>query len=289
MRLSAAYRNLAACHRAGVPWSEALEQAGRGEPWRSAARAVRAGAPPAQALAGALPALDLAGLRAGEAAGRLEESLERLARLHEEEDRRTRARRSALAYPVLVSLLGALLLPIPDLVAGRSAAALGWFALGLLPVAFVVATEVEGRRGRGILAGRAAVEESDARALRALSWLHDAGLPLSEAVPLARLAGQGGRAARDLGRAEAEVARGAPMERAWTEVPAEVASVLSTAERTGTLAPALERAAEALDDSANARRKRLASLLPPLVLLGVGGIVAWRVIGFYAGYFSRLP
>jgi type II secretory pathway component PulF len=249
---------------------------------------VARGVPPTEALADALPPLDLAGLRAGETAGRMDEGLDRLARLHEGEERRARERRSALAYPVLVSLVGALLLPVPDLVAGRVGGAVLWFLVGLVPAALLVATEVAGARGRGPLAGRAAVEEADARALRALAWLADAGVPPAEALPLAGRAGAGGRAARDLARAAEEVARGGPMAPAWREVPPEIASALATGERTGSLSPALERSAEALDDLAAARRRRFAAILPVVVMLVVGGIVAARVLSFYAGYFSRL-
>jgi type II secretory pathway component PulF len=285
--LAAVYRNLAACHRAGIAWPRSLEESAPGEaPWREAADALRRGEALSDALAGVVPALDAAGLRAAEASGRIEEALASLAAMHEEQDRRARARRTSLAYPVVVAHLGALLLPVPDLVAGRYGAAIGWALLVLVPVyGLVLLGALAGRRGVPLT--RAAVEDADARALRALGWLHEAGVPFSVAIPRAARAGQGGRVSHDLERAGALVAQGRPIAGAWRETPGEVAAQLVTAETTGALSPALERVAADLEESAARRRQRFAALLPVVVVLGLGAVVAWRVISFYAGYLDR--
>jgi type II secretory pathway component PulF len=284
--LSTVYRSLAAYHRAGVPWPEALESATDGEAWRPAVEALRRGVAPAEALTPLVPPLDVAGLRAAETSGRMEEALASLASLHEEEDRRRRERRTALLYPLFLAHIGAVLLPVPDLVAGRVGRGLLWSLLVLVPVYAALLFGRLARRG-GVLVTRAGVEEADARALRGLGWLHEAGVPFGTALPLAARAGAGGRVARDLDRAAQRVSDGLPIAGAWRETPPEVAAALTTGETTGTLADALERSASSLDESAVLRRRRLAAVLPPVVVLGVGLVVAWRVISFYAGYFSR--
>jgi type II secretory pathway component PulF len=287
--LSAVYRNLAAYHRAGAPWPEAVDGSASGDAWREAADRLRRGDVPSEALAAAVPALDVAGLRAAETSGRMEEALSSLAELHAGEERRRRERRAAMAYPFLLAHIGALLLPFPDLVRGRPGAALGWAVLALLPIYVPLALGALARRGKAkAFLSKASVEEADARALRAFGWLHDAGVPYSEALGIAARAGEGGRVARDLGRAEVEVAGGRPLAAAWQETPPDVRSRLLASERTGTLAAALAESAETLEHSAEMRRRRLASVLPPVIVLGMGLVVAWRVIDFYGGYFSRL-
>jgi type II secretory pathway component PulF len=286
--LAAVYRNLAAYHRSGASWPEALDGSAPGEEWREAAGAMRRGEAPSQALSHVVPALDVAGLRAAEASGRMEDALASLAVLHEQEDRRRRERRAAMTYPFLLAHLGAFLLPFPDLFAGRVGAAILWVVAALAPVYLVVFLAARARRGKGVLFTRAAIEEADARALRALGWLHQAGVPFPEALPLAAQAGAGGRVARDLERGAGEVSRGLPLAGAWRESPPEVVSQLTAAEATGTFAAALERTATTLEEEAHSRRRRLAAVLPPILVLAIGLVVAWRAISFYSGYLDRV-
>src|SRR5207245_2746664 len=162
--------------------------------------------------------------------------------------------------------LAALLMPIPDLVTGNTAAALGWAALVLVPLYAWVVYRAAARRaierdpsGRPplwtrLLRTRASVEEADARALRALGWLHQAGVPPLEALPLAARAGAGGRAADDLVAAYAAVSAGRPVGDGWTSIPADVANALRTGEETGRLAEACTHEADVLDSVASLRR-----------------------------------
>jgi type IV pilus assembly protein PilC len=291
--LAAAYRGLAAFHRAGAGWGQAFDAVAAGDPaWADARRAVGAGRTFSEALAPHVPGLDLALLRAGEASGRLEQSLEDLAARHTDEHRRKGQRRSVLAYPFLLAHLAALMLPFPDLVRRNYGAALLWALLPLIPVYGFVLLGRWAARGEGRLPHRFpwtnTVEEHDALALDALGTLYDAGVPLLEALPLARNAGPRGRAAEDLARAEARVREGQDLAGAWSAVPGTLSGGLTIAERTGSLGKECRAAAARLAFDVEMRRKRTAARLGPILILVLGAIVGLRVIGFYASALSDL-
>jgi type IV pilus assembly protein PilC len=290
--LAAAYRGLAAFHRAGAGWGQALDAvAGHDPSWADARRAVGAGRTFSEALAPNVPGLDLALLRAGEASGRLEQSLEDLAERHTEEHRRRGQRRSVLAYPFLLAHLAAFMLPFPDLVRGHYGAAFGWALLPLVPVYGLLLLGWFTRRGAGPLPHRFpwtnTVEEHDAQALDALGTLYDAGVPILEALPLARNAGPRGRAAEDLVRAEARVREGLDVAGAWHALPGTISGGLAIAERTGSLGKECRAVATRLAFDVEMRRKRAAARLGPLMIVVLGAIVGLRVFGFYASALSQ--
>lgn len=298
--LAVLFRSLSQLHGAGVAWPQALETAlGRRTPagaprdaWTGAVEALARGRPLSEAVGDLVPAIDRAGLRAAEASGRTEELLASLARRHEGLDRRRLAERGALAYPVFVAHVAALLMMVPDLVLGRTAAALGWALAILVPThAFLLVRRrlvradtaggpVEGALVR--LRTKAATEESDARALTAFGWLHEAGVPPLEALELAAAAGRSGRVALDLVDAGAEVRAGRPIAGALTRVPPDVRAALATGEATGRLGEACERTARTLEESAHHRREVAFARMKPITILILGLFVGIRVVSFYA-------
>lgn len=295
MDLADLYRSLAALHRAGVGWPEALASAAPGRLGDAWAR-LDAGRPLSEALAGVAPALDLALLRAGEHSGRLEAVLERLALRHEQEQRLGRARRTALVYPVLLAHIAAVLLPLPDVMLGRASAGLLW-SLGVLLPLYLGLWLSRPRRLGAAGAGRApppavgpwrsAVEESDSRALLALSDALDAGVPLAEGLTLAAQAGGGGRAAQDLGRAREALASGTPLLSSFTALPLAMRERLASAEHAGELPQAARREAERLAFDVTHRRQRWAAILPTVLMLFAGAVIGLRVILFYAEHVLR--
>lgn len=302
MRLDAFYRSLAHLESAGIPWPRAVATASGGDPdLAPAVAALHAGRSLSEALHGFVPPLDLAGIRAAEVSGRLETTLLDLSRRAEETLRRDRERRAAAAYPMAVAHVAALLMPVPDLVAGRTLAALGWAALVLVPLWGYRAYRAAVRRAwRRLPPGtrpptwtrwsfsRADVEEADARALRAFGWLHDAGVPHLEALPLAAHAGAGGRVAEDLADAYGAAQAGRPLHTAWRRTPADTAGALATGETTGRLAEAAAHEAASLDGAALLRRQRFAARARVVVLLVLGLVVGARVLLFYWDYFARV-
>ena len=141
-------------------------------------------------------------------------------------------------------------------------------------------------RARGLL--RSAVEEADARALTTFADSTDAGVPINEALDLTVSAGAGGRVAFDCYRARPAIAGGAALHTAWKSVPPDMARELSVAEQSGELGATARHLASRLQFNVEMRRKEISALLPLVVILVVGGIIAMRVIGFYTSMYSGL-
>jgi len=293
------YRSLASLCRAGVPWTQALELAAPGG-WEDARRLLASGQPLSVALAARVEERDLALLRAGEHTGRIEEVLDRLADRHEGEARRAARHRTALLYPAILVHLGAVLLPLPDLLDGRPGRALLWALAALLPFyALVLASNWHRIRARSASRFpvqapprafgpmRNAVEEADARALRFLADGLDAGLPLAETLALGARVGAGGRAAFDLERAQGAIARGDTLTGSWQALPRDIVESVRAGEAAGEAAQAARREAARLEFEVEMRRKRVETLLPVLLMIVIGGIVAARIFAFYRGALGR--
>ncbi|MHC5011815.1 MAG: type II secretion system F family protein [Planctomycetota bacterium] len=298
------FRSLASLHRAGIPWPQAVDSAAAGSArYGGVQRALQRGASLGEALDPVVDPLDAALVRAGEQDGSLESVFQDIAEMHESAARRRRERWVGLTYPLLLAHLAAILLPLPDLIQGRPGAALLWAAVVLLPVyAFLLWQRAQDRRERPrpdrkgspppvstMGPWRNRVEEADARALDALGRLYDAGVPIREGIDLAMRAGWGGRAALDLEAAGRRLDRGEDLAGAWSHLPGEYANRLRTGEESGNLGEAARRAADELRFGVDMRRKRTAATLPTVVLLVLGGLIAWRVISFYAGMYGNLP
>jgi len=295
------YRSLASLHRAGVSWPQALASAGGGHArWLAAQQALASGASLAEALAPAVAPLDGALLRAGEASGTLEAALERIANRHEAEVRTAGQRRTALAYPVVVGHLAALLAGFPDAFRGDWGSALLWTAALLVPL-YVLLWFTRPRRVQGNAAHhpgtrapragtilRNAIEEADARALGAFADCYDAGLPLDETLDLACRAGTGGRVAFDFYRARPRVRDGEALHTAWSAVPEDVARELTVAEETGEIGQVARQIAARYQFGVEMRRKRFVAVLPVVILLVDGAVVAFRVITFYTHLYGNL-
>ena len=84
------------------------------------------------------------------------------------------------------------------------------------------------------------------------------------------------------------MADGEALHTAWQALPETYVRELRSAEQSGELGQAMRHIAARLRFQVEMRRKRFSSVLPLAVLLVVGGIVAFRVIGFYTSVYSGL-
>ena len=291
--MASRYRRLAALHRAGVPWPTAVDDVLGPE---ASARA-RLGAP-VHMLLGDVSPLDRALLEAGEATGQLEPTLERLAFRHEALARSRASSLSTLAYPLVLAHVGAVLIAVPDILAGHPWAGLRWSALLAVPVWLLVAF-VRGVLGPGRSSSPGAapqlhwwnagrVLDADQAALLALADAHDAGLPLDRAAQLAAEAGAGGRVASDLRLGAAHVVAGRPLATAWNATPPSIRHELVSGEHAGDLAAACRHGAARFLDDAQSWRSRFQSLVPIIAILLIGGVIAVRVLGYYANIYEQL-
>lgn len=253
---------------------------------------------------------DVALVAAGERSGTLAPILERLMARQERRVSRRRAMLAALVQPCVVALLALLmlagmghllghqvlalldqcaapvelharvLLVLVDLPA-HPLACLALLALGgvLCRSAAARATSPEGRRRleRVVLglpwAGPAVRHLEAAHACDTLAVLLEAGVPLLEALELARRACRARLAADALGGVKRSVMAGESLGRALSSagfLPRAVVSLVGAGEDGGRLGEMLWRAARFSDEEGSAALERLHAVLEPLVLVGLG-------------------
>lgn len=304
-RLAAWYFQLAQSLEAGVPLLEAWSAPGGPAP---AARAVmverlRGGATWPGELAAAvwLPSVDRHLLSAGAEAGRLPAACRRLAVQHETVARLTGRAVLATLYPLAVVHLGAVLLPLRELVLGSAAAYARQVALVLVPLWLVLlgarlaGQQFPGLRRRvfAVLPGVAGYQR--ARDLGVLAAVLEGYVAngLSPVVAWAmagaatgapRLQALGARLA-----AEAEAGRqpGLALVHERT-VPAEFAQAYRSGEQSGRLDESLGWLARRYAEEAERCLTHVSLWYPMLALLAVAGWVGASIVSIYSGYLTDL-
>lgn len=265
---------------------------------------------------GTFPDLYAAMVRAGEESGTLALSLSRLAD-HLEGQARTKGRvRSALTYPLLMAIVASLVviflltfvvpkivgifthlgkaLPLPTriLIAVTDALSAGWWLLLLATAAATLllrrhlATD-RGKRSRDAfllrlpLTGRLAFLSALSRFARTLSTLVSGGITVDRALRIVAPVVGNAVIAEQVTAAADRVLEGTTLANALRphpEIPPALVQMIAVGEESGTLGEMLSRAADAMDEEMNARLGRLLSLLEPLIILVMGGVVAFIVI-----------
>ena len=264
-------------------------------------------------------------VRAGEAGGVLEEALERIADQLEKDDNLRRQVKSAMAYPtvVLVFALGVLLALIAFIVPvfvgvfkefGGELPMITKFTVGmshfvtsywfLLPIIFI-GGPVAFKKWRNSSWGRpqwdririrfpakiglTAQKIALARWSRTFSALYSAGVPIMQAI---EVTGQtAGNALIEDAMADVieSVKSGgsiaAPLRDA-TIFPSMVAQMIAVGEETGNLDIMLTKVADFYEDEVAAAIKALTSILEPIMIVLVGGIVGFIVIAMYMPMFK---
>jgi type IV pilus assembly protein PilC len=263
--------------------------------------------------------------RAGETGGLLEESLKRVADQLEAEDRLRRQVKSAMVYPavvlsfafvVLTALVvfivpvfvgvfkqfGGDLPPITKVTVGLSHAMTHeWYLFIAAAVGSIVAFRKwkSSERGRGqwdafrlripMKIGDIVQKISLARWSRTLSALVKAGVPLLQALDItAQTAGN--RVVEDaMGSVIESVRSGGTIHEPLKSVPVfptMVTHMVGVGEETGALDEMLTKIADFYEDQVEAAVKSLTSILEPVMLVLVGGIVGFIVISMYLPLFK---
>ena len=290
-------------HRAGIAWPEAVRTVVGADPrFAETMHKLGTGGSISDAFRDVVDPLDAALIAAGERDGSLERTFDEMAVAHESRTRERRERTTRQLYPLVLGHVAAFMMAAPNLLQRDITGALFWAVLILVPIwAWILIGRRIDRLSRpGIETGPphrplpplgpllSRTEEADARALEALGRLYDAGVPIGDAVALAQRAGWGGRVALDLEDAKARIGRGEDLAPAFTHTPPEIVRQVAAGEQTGSLGHALLHAADDLRFGVGTRRKRTAQVLPIVLMLIVGGIIAIRLFAFYGGYFARL-
>lgn len=120
-----------------------------------------------------------------------------------------------------------------------------------------------------------------ARFASTLAILMDAGVPLLRALDAARDTLGNDKLKQSVNQASGRVREGGALAgalRAQAIFPPNLIHLVASGEKTGALAPMLERAAQNLSRDLERRATRLSALLEPLMILGMGGIVMLIVL-----------
>lgn len=276
--------------------------------------------------------LFVAMVRAGEAGGVLESSLQRVADQVEKDASLKRLIRSAMVYPTMVTTIaigvmlalvtfivpvfknvltefgGKLPLPTRVCVAVSNAVTKSWFGVipGILGIAITAGivlfaffrwkrSEVGHRQWDKIKLrfpmkiGTIVQEVAVARWSRTLASLTAAGVPLMLSIDITGKTGGNVAVEEAMDEVTASVKRGgtlaAPLAKAPV-FPAMVTHMVGVGEETGALDTMLEKVAEFYEDRVEASIKALTSILEPIMIMVIGGMVGFVVIAMYLPLFE---
>ncbi len=334
LELAGATRQLATLLGAGLPLDEALATIGNQVEHPALVRAfgrIREEVVQGEALHLAIsrqprifPILFVNMVQVGENSGTLDQVLERLAEYLEEQARLKSRIQAALAYPVLMALVGTGVLlflfafvvpkvtrmledlgqslPLPTLLLIRSSDFLmAWWWLLLLLAGAVAAWLVRYRRTeagrlhfdrlalRLPLFGRLNLLLATARFTRTLGTLLHSGVPLLQALDITKNLMQN-RILRDALTDTAVAVRegeslAAPLKRSGV-FPPMVSQMAAIGERSGELENMLFRVADAYEHQVDMAMTGMLSLLEPLMILFMGTVVGFIVIAILLPIFQ---
>ncbi|MCM3587660.1 type II secretion system F family protein [Mesobacillus maritimus] len=263
-------------------------------------------------------------VRAGEAGGNMEETLERLAE-HFEKQHKTRQKiKSAMAYPVVVGIIavavvifmlvsvvptfvgmfddfGAELPAITQFVLNASEfmQAYWWFVL-LLAIAFSVTLNLlnSGSKTkyymdliklRMPIFGKMLQKAALARMTRTLSSLFSSGVPILNALGIVEKVVDNEVISRVIRASREELARGrsltGPMAEHWAFPPL-TTQMISIGEETGSLDAMLSKVAEFYEEEVENTTDKLKSMIEPMMIVFLAGIVGTIVLAIMVPMFD---
>ena len=334
--LAIVFQSIAALVSAGVPLdravasSEALARGALRDALADARTRLLQGDGLAKAFAaarGVMPGIVLGMLRAGERGSQLPLALEQVAKHLEQEAELVARVRQALAYPLLLAVVGvASVLVIGTVIVPRFVDLLGdlgqelppatrillvgssllshyWFLLipavaGLVALGVEVTRRPVSRRRieEALLAapliGPVRLALATSRIARALGGMLAAGMPLLAALDAAGEAAGDVAAAARLGRARERVAAGAPLtaslEREAALAPGAL-QLVQVGESSGRLADMARRAGDLAAQEAERGLKALVTLVEPALIVAFGGLVAFVAAALLQAVYSIRP
>src|SRR6201991_4860550 len=269
--------------------------------------------------------LYVAMVRAGETGGVLESSLERISDQLEKDDALRRQVKSAMAYPAVVLsfavcvLLGLIAFIVPvfvgvfkefggklplitQITVSASHAVTGrWYLLIIAAVGLVVGfrkwrKSVWGRPQWDLLRLKIPMKIGDtvqkialARWSRTFAALYSAGVPIMQAIEVTGQTAGNAMVEKAMGDVIESVKSGGSIAAPLKEAPifpAMVAQMIAVGEETGNLDAMMSKVADFYEDEVAAAIKALTSILEPVMIVLVGGIVGFIVVAMYMPMFK---
>ena len=314
------YHQLTQLTTAGIGVTKALEQLERHPPSRSYRKPLYRsleelghGKPFAQSLRAAdwLPEFDLALITAGEQSGRLDQCFKLLADYYAQRATMARQIVSQLLYPAFLVHFAAfifmIVLPYARSGFGADLSVLfGKAALCLSPIYFVIVFLVvanQSRHGEGWrsfmerilhwvpLLGTARRQLAISRLSIALEALISAGVGIIQAWPLAALASSSPALRRAVERWESHLAEGTtPAELVSNSrvFPETFTNLYHSGEISGKLDETLRKLHIYFQEEGSHKMNLFVRLITFVIYLGCMLVIAYKIIGFYSGYFNQI-
>ena len=269
--------------------------------------------------------LSIAMVEAGEAGGVLDETLKRLAKLLEENARLQNQLKAAMGYPVTVLViailvfLGMTIFMIPtfaDIFAQLGAelpiftqmmlnlsnllrSSFSIFLVGGLIVGIFIfsryyATRLGRRQVDGILLklplfGELLQKTASAQFCRTMSSLSKAGVPILMSLEILHDTTSNSVVSDAISNSRNDISEGMPLSTALAlkrVFPDMMVSMLAIGEETGEMDAMLSKVADFYEDEVTTTVKTLTSLIEPVMIVVVGGIVASILVAMYLPMFS---
>jgi len=313
------YHQLGQLASAGVPMLKALDMLSRNPPARSFREPIKEmiveitqGATVADALQHIgrwVPSFDIALVRAAEQSGRLDAVFKLLATYYDERAALLRQVISDLLYPVFVFHMAIFVFPFVDWFAhSPSLFSLFMRTFGILiPIyggIFLMIYASQGRRGakwRSIferitkfvpLLGAARRDLALARLAASLEALINAGMTIIEAWEMAAAASGSPALYETVAAWKPQLVAGQTPAEAVTAAPSQFpemfANLYSSGEISGQLDESLRRLHAYYQEEGTTKLRILSKWVPQFIYLCVAGLVAFKVISFYTGYFKEI-
>ncbi len=267
-------------------------------------------------------------VRAGEAGGILDETLNRVATQLEAEDSLRRMVKSAMVYPLLIAtfavlvmtammlfiipifskmysdmgsqlpLLTRIMVTVSDTLrsvwgifvfAAIFGAIYGLIRLKRTPQGTAAWDRFKLRVPMGI--GDIILKLSMARFSRTLSTLVSSGVPILQAIEITGETAGNVVVSEAMANVKREVKEGRPMSEPLTKTsvfPPMVTQMIAVGEETGAVDTMLNKIADFYEDEVNASIKSLTSILEPIMMMGVGALVGVIVISLYLPIFNLM-
>jgi type IV pilus assembly protein PilC len=269
--------------------------------------------------------LSIAMVEAGEAGGVLDETLKRLAKLLEENARLQNQLKAAMGYPVTVLViailvfLGMTIFLIPTfadifdqlgaelpiftqlmlnlsklLRSSFSIILLGGIIFGIYAFTRYYATPVGRRQVDGLLLklplfGYLLQKTGSAQFCRTMSSLSKAGVPILMALEILHGATNNSVVGDAISKSRNDISEGMPLSTALAlkrVFPDMMVSMLAIGEETGEMDAMLSKVADFYEDEVSTAVKTLTSMIEPLMIVVVGGIVGSILVAMYLPMFS---
>lgn len=246
-------------------------------------------------------------VQAGETGGQLDVRLKEIADMLEQSYELRQKLISQCVYPVVILHAAIFIPPLYKLVTGGPSAYATAVLWPLVALWGAFAALLVGNRLVSVvgplrvtvdaivlvipLVGRVVRDGSLVQALRALGDLLEAGVPTARAVQIAARAAGNAAVGNRIARIEDLLDEGHSLSSAMAKsraMPPTVMQMVVAGEASGTLGVSLKKAANLLQIDFDNALRRMAAVVPALLMLFVAGMVGWQYISFFRQYVGLM-